>query len=194
MKAPQIQASAATASVAALGLAMALGIYQSILTDGRLPDIDLDYIPEITALEQSGDVEGAIRELRMATAMDAGNPGVANLLEEVATRAGDLDSRIVALRAQLRARPFDAEARVRLSQAFVALAREQVPERARRTLVRAVWQAEQAVQSAPDSALAHLALAEALRAAGQVERAQAERAQAGRLDPALLRAAEAESQ
>lgn len=193
MKASPIQVTAATVGVAALGLSMALGVYQSILADGGLPNIDLDYVPEIRALEQSGDMEGAIRELRMATSVDAGNPGVANLLEEVATRAGDLDSRIVALRAQLRTRPFDAEARIRLSNAFVLLAREQSPGRAQRTLARAVWQAEKAVQTAPDSALAHLALAQALRGAGQEQRAQAELSQAGRLDPALVQAAEAAS-
>jgi tetratricopeptide (TPR) repeat protein len=193
VKASPIQVIAAAAGVAALGLGMALGLYQSLLAGGGLPNISLDYVPEIRALEQSGDVEGAIRELRMATAVDAGNPGVANLLEEVAARAGDLDSRIVALRAQLRVRPFDAEARVRLSQAFVLLAREQAPGRAQRTLVRAIWHAEKAVQSAPDSAPAHLALAGALRAAGQEQRAQAELAQAGRLDPALVQVTEAES-
>lgn len=191
MKASPIQVTAASAAVAALGLAMALGAYQSILADGGLPNIGLDYVPEIRALEQSGDVKGAIRELRMATAVDAGNPGVANLLEEVATRAGDLDSRIVALRAQLRTRPFDAEARLRLSQAFLLLAHEQAPGRAQRTHARAVWQAERAVESTPDSAPAHLALAEALRAAGQEERAQAELTQAGRLDSALVQATEA---
>jgi Flp pilus assembly protein TadD len=194
VKASPIQVTAATVGVVALGLAMALGVYQSILADGGLPNIDLDYVPEIRALEQSGDVDGAIRELRMATALDAGNPGVANLLEEVATRAGDLDSRMVALRAQLRTRPFDAEARMRLSNAFVLLAREQSPERAQRTLARAVWHAEKAVEIAPDSARAHLALAEALRAAGREGRAQAELAQAGRLDPALVQATEAGSQ
>ena len=80
MKASPIPVIAAAAGVAALGLGMALGLYQSLLADGGLPNISLDYVPEIRALEQSGDVEGAIRALRTATAVDAGNPGVANLL------------------------------------------------------------------------------------------------------------------
>lgn len=190
MKASPIQATAAAASIAALGLAMVFGVYQSVVADGGLPGISLDYMPQIRALEQSGDPQGAIRQLRIATAVDAGNPGVALVLEEAATRAGDLDNRIFALRARLRASPFDAEARVRLSQAFVLQARQQPTDRAQRTLTRAVWQAEKALEVEPESAQAHLALAGAFRAAGQNERAQAALSEARRLDPSLVQPAE----
>jgi tetratricopeptide (TPR) repeat protein len=180
-----IQATAAAASIAALGLAVAIGVYQAVAFDGGLPGISLDYMPRIRALEASGDVEGAIRELRVATAVDAGNPGVAGVLETLALQAGDLDSRIFALRAQLRANPFDGQARVRLSRAFVEQARGAGDRRAPRILARAVWQAEQALRIDPESARARLALADALLAQGEGEKARAVLAEARRIDPSL---------
>jgi len=182
VKASPIQATAAAASVAALALAMGLGLYQAAVSEGGLPNLSLDYMPQIRTLDQDGDLEGAIRALRTATRVDASNPGVARVLEDAATRAGDLDSRIFALRAQLRVNPFDAEARQRLSQAFLVLAQQQPAARAQRTRTRAVWQAEKAVESAPASAAAHLTLARALQAAGLEERAHAQRAEAQKLD------------
>lgn len=185
MKASPIQATAAVSSVGALGLAMALGLYQAVVAEGGLPDFSLDYMPRIRALQASGDLDGAIRELRIATTVDAGNPGVAGVLEEVAVAAGDLDNRIFALRAQLSVRPFDAAARVRLSRAFVEQAGEQREARARRTLARAVWQAEQALEVDPESAPAQLALGQALVELGETERGRAALAEARRLDPSL---------
>jgi tetratricopeptide (TPR) repeat protein len=185
VNASPIQATAAVASVAALGLAMGLGLYQAVVAEGALPDFSLDYMPRIRALQASGDIDGAIRELRTATTVDAGNPGVARVLEEVAVAAGDLDSRIFALRALLNVQPFDAEARVRLSRAFVEQAGEQREARARRTLARAVWQAELALKVEPASAPAQRALGQALVALGETERGRAALAEARRLDPSL---------
>lgn len=185
MRDSPIQATAAAASIAAFGLAVAVGIYQAVVFGGGLPGISLDYMPQIRALQASGDLEGAIRELRVATAVDAGNPSAAGFLETVALQAGDLDSRIFALRAKLRASPFDGQARVRLSRAFLEQARGARDRRAPRILARAVWQAEQAVRIDPESAPARLALADALSALGEDDQAMRARAEARRIDPSL---------
>jgi tetratricopeptide (TPR) repeat protein len=180
-----IQATAAAASIAVLGLAVMVGLYQAVALEGGLPGISLDYMPRIRAIEASGDVPGAIRELRAATAVDAANPKVAGALETLAVRAGDLDNRIFALRAQLRANPLDGQARLRLSRAFLAQARGAPERRVQRILARAAWQAQQAVRLEPHSAPARLALADALSALGEDEQAQLALAEARRIDPSL---------
>lgn len=185
MNASPIQATAAAASVAILGLAAGAGLYEALVSGGTLPGVSLDYMPRIRALEAAGDLDGARRALRVATEVDAGNPGVARVLEQLAVRTGDLDDRVFALRALLRVSPFDADARVRLSRAFLERAASVPEPRARGFQSRAVWQADQAVRAEPASPAAHLALARALFALGEHQRAHAELAEARRLDPTL---------
>ena len=186
MEGSRIRAAAAIASSAAFSLLAIAGLYQGMAVEGGLPGISLDYMPRIRALHSAGDLDGAIHELRAATLVDAGNPAVAGVLEELATQRGDVANRILALRAQIRAEPFDAAARARLSQAYLEEAAGGLPQRrVQRVLVRAVWQAEQAVRMEPDTAGGHLALARALLASGQEERGRAELEEARRLDPSL---------
>jgi len=175
--------TAAVVSGLVLVAAMGAGLYQSLTVDGGLPSIDLAYVPAIRASLDAGHPEDAIEQLRLAVEIDAANPGVSRLLEQVALEQGDLESRVFALRAYLRAQPFDAAARVRLSRAFLEQAQQSPARRAQRLLARAVWQAEQAIAEEPDSADAHLALGQALEAAGETERAREALENARRLAP-----------
>lgn len=185
VQASRILRAAAVAGIAAFALVAAAGLYQSWSVRGGPPGISLDYMPAIAEMQEEGRLDEALRELRSANRVDPANVGVARELELVADQAGDRDARMVALRAQLHVEPFDASTRARLSEALTEQAQEEPPERARRTLSRAVWQAEKAVTIEPSSARAHRALGLALRAAGRDALGRAALERARQLDPSL---------
>jgi Tfp pilus assembly protein PilF len=160
-------------SLVLLALAIALGFYQGVARDGRIPGIALDYMPDIQAALAAGDTAAAIDQLRAAVVIDPANTNVAAMLARLAAEHGDRAAEILALRHLLREAPEDVQARTRLAAAFLEQARGR-PSGARRSdaAVRAAWQAEKALEFAPDTPEAHRVAAEALQLLGQEDRAR----------------------
>jgi hypothetical protein len=175
-------AAAALASALAFAAACAVGVAWSLLAEGRLPRVELDYMPHVRELLAAGRTDEAVAELRMAAAVDVGNGAAADLLAHIASETGDAQMRVQALRRRLQGEGGSAGLHLALARALLADVAQRPEEGSRSARIeRAVRNAELAVQFDPGSAEAHRVLSDALAQQGDSARARAEGDAAQRL-------------
>jgi Flp pilus assembly protein TadD len=165
--------------LALLGLAFGAGIVQSVRLQGRPPRPTPNLAAHVDRLLAAQDLAGARDALKLHLLLEPSEP-IAQRLAQVATRAGDRDSQLLALRKWVSMRPASAQAHAALAANLVAW-----PDAPREELLEALAHGRRAVALDGELALAHAALGVAQARLGRVEPAEASLRTALQLDPEL---------
>ncbi len=182
LNAKRLYGIAAAVSAAAFAAAFAGGLAFSVLSDGRLPAPDLDYMPHLEDLAEEQRWEELTRELRAAAVLQPSAP-VLELLARTAGETADHESELLALRRLVRRDGGNAELRLRLSRALLASAQQGDGPPRRHLVHLAMRNAEVALDIDPGSAPAHRTLGEAWLLLGDRVEADRHFAEARHFDP-----------